>query len=545
MPRFCSRDRSNLSLGFATLATTTTPLTASLLRHGLRLPLLRRGAGMLRACLIGAALLVGGTSGLQNAVANGDTRTLSFKHMHRGESATFTFKKNGRYDSAVLKQMNYYLRDWRNDKQIRMDPQLFDILWEVSQETGANAPIHVLSSYRSPETNSMLRRRSRGVAKQSQHTMGKALDFYIPGVAISDLRSAGLRLQRGGVGFYPTSGSPFVHMDTGSVRHWPRMTRSQLARVFPDGKTIHVPSDGKPMSGYDVALAEAQGRGSSGASDSGGKKKNFFAALFGGGQDEEEDSAPQPQPQQRAAPERPVAVASATRIEREPEMTAIRPTTVTAASAPLPTSRPSVRQEPEAPLPFQVARAPEPEEAERTSRVASVAPLPMRRPAELVASTPAVNMTVTSLERAPLPTVITRGTEREETGLETSALGYAADGEVFGPAPTARSATAGLATPARRAAETRRNRREQALAPKIAFDQLFLSPRLANTLYLRTPELRVFTSFVSAPREVVVSSFAQDPGFGLSSGFTGEAVASLDTRTFAAPAPAVAMSGRM
>ena len=66
---------------------------------------------------------------------------------------------------------------------------------------------------------------------------------------------AGQRLQRGGVGFYPTSGSPFVHLDTGNVRHWPRMTHEQLARVFPDGKTVHVPSDGRPLARYAQAVA--------------------------------------------------------------------------------------------------------------------------------------------------------------------------------------------------------------------------------------------------------------------------------------------------
>ena len=71
--------------------------------------------------------------------------------------------------------------------------------------------------------------------------LGHAIDFYIPDVPLEQIRAAGLRLQRGGVGFYPTSGSPFVHLDTGSVRHWPRMTHDQLAAVFPDGRTVHLP----------------------------------------------------------------------------------------------------------------------------------------------------------------------------------------------------------------------------------------------------------------------------------------------------------------
>ncbi len=93
----------------------------------------------------------------------------------------------------------------------------------------------------------MLRARSTGVAQNSQHINGEAIDFEIPGVPLEKIREVGLRLQRGGVGFYPTSGSPFVHLDTGSVRHWPRMTRERLATVFPDGRTVHIPSDGKPL----------------------------------------------------------------------------------------------------------------------------------------------------------------------------------------------------------------------------------------------------------------------------------------------------------
>ena len=118
-----------------------------------------------------------------------------------------------------------------------MDPQLFDLIWAgLSGSRGSNDYIHVVCGYRSPETNAMLRRRSSGVAKNSQHMLGKAMDFFIPDVPLAKLRAIGLRMQVGGVGFYPTSGSPFVHMDTGSVRMWPRMTRQQLVAVFPNGK---------------------------------------------------------------------------------------------------------------------------------------------------------------------------------------------------------------------------------------------------------------------------------------------------------------------
>ena len=135
----------------------------------------------------------------------------------------------------------------------------------------------------------MLRRRSTGVARFSQHMLGHAMDFFIPDVPLEQIRFAGLRLQRGGVGFYPTSGSPFVHLDTGSIRHWPRMTHDQLARVFPDGRTVHVPTDGKPLKGYDLALADIEKRGAGDDAATVGKKPGIFAALFKGGKSSEDD----------------------------------------------------------------------------------------------------------------------------------------------------------------------------------------------------------------------------------------------------------------
>jgi uncharacterized protein YcbK (DUF882 family) len=189
-----------------------------------------------------AVLTLFGSNTLQNAVANGDTRTISFHHIHLKEDTTITYKVNGRYDEAALGKISWALRDWRTNQPTKMDPHLIDALWEVYREVGATEPIHVIGGYRSPATNAMLRRRSSGVAKFSQHMRGKALDFFIPGVALQEIRHAGLRLQRGGVGFYPSSGAPFVHMDTGNVRHWPRMPEAQLARVMAKGPLTRVAS---------------------------------------------------------------------------------------------------------------------------------------------------------------------------------------------------------------------------------------------------------------------------------------------------------------
>lgn len=238
-------------------------------------------AGVKVGSRIGLASLVllAAAGSVHNAAALNETKTLSFHHTHSGEDLTVTFKRDGRYDEAALKTLNHFLRDWRTQDETVMDRHLFDILWEVYRDVDGKQPIQIISSYRSPATNAMLRRRSSGVARFSQHMLGHAMDFYIPGVPLEQIRFAGLRLQRGGVGFYPTSGSPFVHLDTGSIRHWPRMTHDQLARVFPDGKTVHLPTDGVPLKGYELAKAEIERRGTG---DDAGSTPSFFAALFKG-----------------------------------------------------------------------------------------------------------------------------------------------------------------------------------------------------------------------------------------------------------------------
>ena len=299
-------------------------------------------------CLGLAALLLAiTTEGLQNAAADGETRTLSLYHTHTHEELTVTFKRNGRYDEQGLAQLNHFLRDWRNDQETKMDPRLFDIVWEVYQEVGGKQPIHIISAYRSPATNAMLRRRSRGVAKFSQHMLGKAMDFNIPGVPLENIRIAGLRLQRGGVGFYPTSGSPFVHLDVGSVRHWPRMTHDQLVKIFPDGRTVHIPSDGRPLPGYALALADIERRDAKpsqvslaaareagvpvAANGEGTGRRSLLARLFGFGEEDDEQSA---------AGERTTSVA---RVNDKAADAKAKPVK-TASAVPMPRARPGARE---------------------------------------------------------------------------------------------------------------------------------------------------------------------------------------------------------
>jgi uncharacterized protein YcbK (DUF882 family) len=255
-------------------------------------------------CSIAALLVFFGSQNLQNARADGETRTISLHHIHTDEELTVTYKVNGRYDDEALRKIDNLLRDWRESKEIRMDPHLIDLLWEVHHEVGAKEAIWIVCGFRSPETNAMLRRRSSGVAQFSQHMLGKAIDFYIPGVSLEQLREAGLRAQRGGVGFYPTSGSPFVHMDTGSVRHWPRMPEAQLASVLSKGQL-----------------------GSASASDGGQRSRmpGLLARLFGGGKDEAQDAA-------TAAASPPVKAAAVARKPAAPESRPEKPATVVAES---------------------------------------------------------------------------------------------------------------------------------------------------------------------------------------------------------------------
>jgi uncharacterized protein YcbK (DUF882 family) len=254
-----------------------------------------------------SALLLAGIGSVHDASALNENRTLSFHHTHSGEDLTVTFKREGRYDEEALNQLNHFLRDWRSQDQTTMDRHLFDILWEAYRDVDGKKPIQIISAYRSPATNAMLRRRSSGVARFSQHMLGHAMDFFIPDVPLEQIRYAGLRLQRGGVGFYPTSGSPFVHLDTGNIRHWPRMTHDQLARVFPDGRTVHVPTDGKPLKGYELARADIEHRGGDDASTL--SKPGLLARLFGRKSNDEEDEGSVPVAQDKPAPATQVAAA--------------------------------------------------------------------------------------------------------------------------------------------------------------------------------------------------------------------------------------------
>ena len=165
--------------------------------------------------------------------------------------------KDGKRIPEAMDKINWILRDWRRDEKASMDPNLIDLLWEIHTELGSKEPIHVISAYRSRATNDMLRRTVGGQASESRHILGKAMDVMFPDVPLKRLRYSALLRERGGVGYYPTSGIPFVHIDTDRVRAWPRVTRQELALLFPNGRTQHAAADGGTITPNDVRLAMA------------------------------------------------------------------------------------------------------------------------------------------------------------------------------------------------------------------------------------------------------------------------------------------------
>jgi uncharacterized protein YcbK (DUF882 family) len=151
------------------------------------------------------------------------------------EKLTTTYMVNGRHVPAELKKINHLLRDWRRNAVTKMDTETIDLMWELHADLGSKAPIHIISGYRSAETNAMLKSIGRNVAKKSMHIQGKAIDLYFPDVPTERVRNSALVREVGGVGYYPRSGaSGFIHVDSGRVRHWPGIGSSQLAKIRRD-----------------------------------------------------------------------------------------------------------------------------------------------------------------------------------------------------------------------------------------------------------------------------------------------------------------------
>lgn len=145
-------------------------------------------------------------------------RALAFYNLHTGERLKAVFWAGGTYVPAGLSAIDSFMRDFRTGEIKRIDPRLLDLLYRLTRHLETREQIHLISGYRSPETNAMLRKHSRGVALHSLHMEGQAADIRIPGRSLEHLRRAALALNGGGVGFYPRL--DFVHMDTGRPRQW-------------------------------------------------------------------------------------------------------------------------------------------------------------------------------------------------------------------------------------------------------------------------------------------------------------------------------------
>lgn len=154
------------------------------------------------------------------ASSSSATHRINFKNAHTGDSFSGTYRVGDRYLPEAFERINYVLRDFRTGEIFPMDPKLMDILALIQKKSGNKSAFKILSGYRSPKTNNMLRgsSRSKGVAKNSFHMYGQAMDIQLPGTSTSGLRQAAISLRAGGVGYYPRS--KFVHVDTGNVRSW-------------------------------------------------------------------------------------------------------------------------------------------------------------------------------------------------------------------------------------------------------------------------------------------------------------------------------------
>ncbi|WP_353662589.1 YcbK family protein [Hydrogenimonas sp. SS33] len=172
---------------------------------------LKRGGVAVAACAFPNIILA------DSAVSRREKR-IELYNIHTGEHARALYWADGEYIEEEMAALEQLLRDYRTGEIHSIDRRLYDLLHDLQARIGVHRPYHVISGYRSPLTNAMLRRHSHGVAKHSLHMEGRAIDINLPGVHLRHLRHLAMKMRRGGVGYYPKSG--FVHVDTGRVRYW-------------------------------------------------------------------------------------------------------------------------------------------------------------------------------------------------------------------------------------------------------------------------------------------------------------------------------------
>jgi len=193
--------------------TSTSDKSPSIAHIGLnRRSLLKATALALGGCFFPGALI-----GTAHASTQPE-RSIALLNLHTGEDLNTVYWCEGQYLPEALTRINHILRDHRSNEVASIDARLLDLLHELSFHMGSQTRFHVISGYRSPHTNTIMRQHSTGIARNSLHTQGKAIDIRLPDHSLASLHHAAIRLRGGGVGYYP--GSNFVHMDTGRVRYW-------------------------------------------------------------------------------------------------------------------------------------------------------------------------------------------------------------------------------------------------------------------------------------------------------------------------------------
>lgn len=196
------------------LTSCSSPLARPSRRDLLKAGLIGVAAGIVTVGVSGPVLAAG------RMASGGGAQRVSFRNAHTGDSFDGVYKVGGKYLPDAFDRINYVLRDFRTGEDYPIDPRCIDIISMVQQRTQRKDPLEVLSGYRSPRTNNMLRSASSssGVARNSLHMTGQAIDFRMPGFSTARLRDISIDLRAGGVGYYARSN--FVHVDTGKVRHW-------------------------------------------------------------------------------------------------------------------------------------------------------------------------------------------------------------------------------------------------------------------------------------------------------------------------------------
>jgi len=184
------------------------------------------GLGVVAASAIASTTMISPASAAifgRNATFDATgARKITFRNSHTGETFSGVYRVGDKYLPDAFERINVVLRDFRTNELFPIDPRVMDIIYAVHQQTQLSEPYEVLSGYRCPKTNAMLREggggKKSGVALNSLHMTGQAIDVRLPGFDTKRIRDLAMGLKAGGVGYYASSN--FVHMDSGDVRHW-------------------------------------------------------------------------------------------------------------------------------------------------------------------------------------------------------------------------------------------------------------------------------------------------------------------------------------